>query len=200
MSLLDSDNRAALFPLNTVLFPGCTLPLKIFEQRYLRLIKSCLRDHHGFVVILICAGREVGDTPEIYRIGSYVEIIDWTTLDSGLFGVTIEAKYRVRVSNPCAQDDGLLTGEIEQFPLTEPLEQDPCRQMPDLIDTLKQLEQHPFSEKQIGETDFTSGKDICYKLSQLLPVDPLAKQSLLEVDSTAEAVDRLRDLIRQLAQ
>lgn len=200
MSLLDSDNRAALFPLNTVLFPGCTLPLKIFEQRYLRLIKSCLRDHHGFVVVLICAGREMGDTPEMYRIGSYVEIIDWTTLDSGLFGITIEAKYRVRVSNPCAQDDGLLTGEIEKFPLTEALEQDPRKQMPDLIDTLKQLGQHPYSEKQTGETDFTSGKDICYKLSQLLPVDPLIKQSLLEVDSTAEAIDRLRNLIRQLAQ
>ena len=200
MSLLDSDNRAALFPLNTVLFPGCTLALKIIEQRYLRLIKSCLRDHHGFVVILICAGREVGDTPEIYRIGSYVEIIDWTTLDGGLFGITIEAKYRVRVSNPCAQDDGLLTGEIEEFPLTEPLEQDPCKQMPDLIDILKQLEQHPYSEKLTGEIDFTSAKDICYKLSQLLPVDPLAKQGLLEVDSTAAATLRLRELIRQLAQ
>jgi Lon protease-like protein len=200
MSFLDSDKRAALFPLNTVLFPGCTLPLKIFEQRYLRLIKSCLRDRHGFVVILIYAGREVGDTPAIYRIGSYVEIIDWTTLENGLFGITIEAKYRVRVSNPCAQDDGLLTGEIEKFPLTEPLELDPGGQMPDLIDTLKQLEQHPYSEKQTGEIDFTSAEDICYKLSQLLPVAPLTKQSLLETNSTSETINRLRDLIVQLAQ
>ena len=89
MSLIHSDKRSALFPLNSVLFPGCTLPLQIFEQRYLRLIKTCMRDNHGFVVILISVGKEVGDTPETYSIGTYVEIVDWEMLENGLLGVTL---------------------------------------------------------------------------------------------------------------
>ena len=198
LSLLDSDNRSALFPLNTVLFPGCILPLQIFEQRYLRLIKSCLRDNHGFVVILISAGKEIGDTPETYSIGSYVDIIDWEMLDNGLFGITIEARYRVRVTHPCAQDDGLMTGEIEQLPSSEQADTDFAGQIPDLVDTLKQLEQHPYIEKCAMEIDYTSAQDVCHKLSQLLPVEPLIKQGLLEINNTAERIDRLRILIQQL--
>jgi len=200
LSLIHSDKRSALFPLNSVLFPGCTLPLQIFEQRYLRLIKTCMRDNHGFVVILISVGKEVGDTPETYSIGTYVEIIDWETLENGLLGITIEAKYRVRVSNPCAQDDGLMTGEIETLPLADVPIIDTKIQIADLVDTLKQLEQHPYIEKQAMEVDYTCIQDVCHKLSQLLPVDPLIKQSLLEINTTAEKIDRLRQLIQQIQQ
>lgn len=200
MSLIHSDKRSALFPLNSVLFPGCKLSLQIFEQRYLRLIKTCMRDNHGFVVILISVGKEVGDTPETYSIGTYVEIIDWETLENGLLGITIEAKHRVRVSNPCAQDDGLMTGEIEALPLAEDADIDTNTQIADLADTLKQLEQHPYIEKQAMVVDYTCTQDVCNKLSQLLPVDPLIKQSLLEINTTAEKIDRLRQLIQQIQQ
>lgn len=183
-----------------MLFPGCTLPLQIFEQRYLRLIKTCMRDNHGFVVILISAGKEVGDTPETYSIGTYVDIIDWEMLDNGLFGITIEARHRVRVTNPCAQDDGLMTGEIEALPFSDEAGPDSLNQLPDLIDVLQQLEQHPYIEKQAIKTDYTSAQDVCHKLSQLLPLDPLVKQSLLEIDNIEEKIDRLRILINQLQQ
>ena len=200
MSLIDSDNRSALFPLNTVLFPGCKLSLQIFEQRYLRLIKTCMRDNHGFVVILISAGKEVGDTPETYSIGTYVDIVDWEMLENGLFGITIEARYRVRVTQPCAQDDGLMTGQIESLQLSDETDLDSNMEIPDLVDTLKLLEQHPYIEQQAVETDYTSTRDVCYKLSQLLPLDPLVKQSLLEINNPTEKIDRLRDLINQMQQ
>lgn len=200
MSLIHSDNRSALFPLNTVLFPGCTLPLQIFEQRYLRLVKSCLRDNHGFVVILISAGKEVGDTPETYSIGTYVDIVDWEMLENGLFGITIEARHRVRVTNPSALDDGLMTGDIEILPQPGEADAENLAPIPDLVDMLKLLEQHPYIEKQAMEIDYSSVQDICYKLSQLLPVDPLIKQSLLEINDTAEKIDRLRDLIQRMQQ
>ena len=73
MSLIHSDKRSALFPLNSVLFPGCILPLQIFEQRYLRLVKTCMRDNHGFVVILISVGKEVGDIVTVKTPGGDVE-------------------------------------------------------------------------------------------------------------------------------
>ncbi len=199
MSLLHSDNRSALFPLNTVLFPGCALPLKIFEQRYLRLIKTCLKDNHGFVVILISAGKEIGDTPETYSIGTYVDIVDWEMLENGLFGIKIQARYRVRVSNPCAQDDGLMTGEIETLP-DDAAESNDSLKITDLVDTLKQLEQHPYIEQQAIDTDYASAPDVCHKLSQLLPVDALIKQSLLEINNTNERISKLRDLVQRLQQ
>lgn len=159
-----------------------------------------MRDNHGFVVILISAGKEVGDTPETYSIGTYVEIVDWEMLENGLFGITIEARHRVRVTNPCAQDDGLMTGEIETLPLPDETDIGSNIQITDLVETLKVLEQHPYIEKQAMQVDYTSTQDVCYKLSQLLPVDPLVKQSLLEIDNTAEKIDRLRELIQRIQQ
>ena len=157
-----------------------------------------MRDNHGFVVILISAGKEVGDTPETYSIGSYVEIVDWDMLENGLLGITIEARHRVRVSNPCAQDDGLMTGEIETLPLSDEADIESNFQIPDLVDTLKQLEQHPYIEQQAMQVDYSSTQDVCDKLSQLLPLDPLIKQSLLEINTTVEKIDRLRELIQQI--
>jgi len=200
LSLFHSDKRSALFPLNTVLFPGCSLSLQIFEQRYLRLIKSCLRDNHGFVVILISVGKEVSDTPETYSIGTYVDIVDWEMLDNGLFGITIEAKYRVHVTNPSALDDGLMTGEIEALPTPDEADASVITRIPDLVDTLRQLSQHPYIEKQAMEIDYSCTQDVCDKLSQLLPLDPLIKQSLLEINNSEEKIDRLRDLIQRLQQ
>ena len=50
-----------LFPLNTVLFPGCILDLQIFEARYLDMVSACMRRGEGFGVVALLEGREVGE-------------------------------------------------------------------------------------------------------------------------------------------
>jgi len=50
-----------LFPLNTVLFPGCVLDLQIFEARYLDMISRCMKQGSGFGVVCIVEGDEVGE-------------------------------------------------------------------------------------------------------------------------------------------
>ena len=189
--------HSALFPLNTVLFPGCSLPLKIFEQRYLTLIKNCLKNNYGFIVILITAGKEVGETPDITSTGTLVEITDWNTLDNGLLGVTVTARQRVQVSNLSSKDDGLLTADFEN--LSEKMSNTslaPAYQ--DLVDTLKNLENHPFVVSQEINIDYSDDCDISNKLSQLLPINNKVKQSLLEIDNIADRFDRLRSIIKQL--
>lgn len=190
-----SEVRAALFPLNAVLFPGCTLPLQIFEQRYLRLVKESLRDETGFVVVLISEGNEAGASPEIFSIGSYVVITDWETLDNGLLGITVTAQHRVRVDHASVQHDGLLTAAVHTLPDTQ-ADAQLLADYADLADTLKQLHAHPLY-KNIG-IDFNNCIDINNKLSYLLPVNNLYKQSLLEIDDAREHCEHLRALITLL--
>ncbi len=52
-----------LFPLNTVLFPGCILDLQIFEARYLDMIGRCMKQGGGFGVVCILEAKEVGIAP-----------------------------------------------------------------------------------------------------------------------------------------
>ena len=65
-----------LFPLQGILYPSVSLPLQIFEQRYLRLIKESLAEEAPFGVVPIVEGREVGKTPEILFRGTQVTIVD----------------------------------------------------------------------------------------------------------------------------
>ena len=183
--------KHALFPLNTVLFPGSILPLQIFEQRYLNLVKDCMKQQSGFVVVLISEGEEVGTTPQVYSTGCYVEIVDWESLDNGLLGITIQAKYRARLSSSSVRDDGLLLAEVT--PLHSTLDDNAI--LPDtfkpLSDTLKQLLQHPFADRYRGKVDFDNSADICYRLGELLPISNKEKQLLLETETTEQMLDQL---------
>ena len=138
------------------MFPGSLLPLQIFEQRYLNLIKECMKQQTGFVTVLISEGKEVGGTPQIYRIGCYGDILDWDALPNGLLGIKIQAKQRVRLSNSSVKDDGLLLAEAN--PIKSTLENKPP--LPEafkpLLETLKQLLNHPFAAQYKDQVDFTN--------------------------------------------
>jgi uncharacterized protein len=184
--------RQALFPLNTVVFPGTILPLQIFEQRYLNLIKECMKQQTGFVTVLISEGREVGAAPQIYRVGCYVDIVDWESLPNGLLGITIQGRHRVQLSNSSVRDDGLLLAEMET--LTSDLELQPqplTAHFTPLSETLKALLNHPFASRYQDSVDFDNRADICYRLSELLPIDNRQKQLLLECETAQQILDQL---------
>ena len=183
--------KQALFPLNTVLFPGSLLPLKIFEQRYLNLIKDCMKQQTGFVTILISEGKEVGAAPKIYCVGCYVEIIDWEALANGLLGISVQAKYRVRLSNSSVRDDGLLLAEVTPFESMPDIKPPLPKAFGAFADTLKQLLNHPFALRYKDKVDFNNANDICYRLSELLPISNKQKQLLLESETIEQILDQL---------
>lgn len=184
--------KHALFPLNTIVFPGGILPLQIFEQRYLTLIKDCMKQETGFVIVLIIEGKEVGSAPQIYCTGCYVEIIDWQSLPNGLLGISIQAKHRVRLSNSTVRDDGLLLADTTLFESTLDTDNPPLpKAFSPLVDTLKQLVEHPFASRYKDKIDYDSTADICYRLSELLPISNKQRQLLLETESTEQMLDQL---------
>ena len=49
-----------MFPLSSVIFPESLFTLRVFEPRYLELVKECVMTGRGFGVCLIAKGHEVG--------------------------------------------------------------------------------------------------------------------------------------------
>ena len=86
-----------LFPLNTVLFPDGVLPLKVFEQRYIEMTKTCLRDDAPFGVCLIREGREVGAAALPEPVGCLATIAQWDMPQLGLFHLVARGGQRFRV-------------------------------------------------------------------------------------------------------
>ena len=149
-------------------------------------------------MVLISAGKEVGEQPEVFSVGCYVNIIDWETLDNGLLGITIQGQHRMRVSNPCAQHDGLLMADVKVIHDQATHEAALLEEYSDLIDTLKHLEQHPFITSLKMRFDYSNCADVCNKLSYLLPISSQVKQSLLEMDSLEQRMQMLRSAIAQI--
>lgn len=106
-----------LFPLHTVLFPGGYLPLRIFETRYIDMVRSCLREGTPFGVVLLKRGNEVrqgdDDCTEFYELGASALIVDTDIGSDGVLHIEVLGQERFRVLRSWSECDGLFQAEIE---------------------------------------------------------------------------------------
>jgi uncharacterized protein len=105
-----------LFPLNVVLFPGGPLSLRIFEPRYLDMVRRCLKARGVFGVLLILEGEEAGVAADVAGTGTSARPVDFDTLPDGLLGLHCVGERRFRLARRWQQADGLNLGEVEFLP------------------------------------------------------------------------------------
>jgi len=185
-----------LFPLNTVLFPGGVLPLRIFEPRYLDMISACLSEGGGFGICLIRSGSEVGPAAQPERLGTRVEIIDWDQLPDGLLGITVRGRERIRVLRHWLRDDQLAMAEVVTLPNEAPSPLPaPYQAMASLLgDWLDELGP-PYAtlDRQMDDAVWVS-----QRVAELLPMDPRQRQQLLEMDDAAARLELLGAMLNAL--
>ena len=189
-----------LFPLSSVLFPGGRLSLKIFEQRYLDLVRNCLKQDSGFGLVRITEGAEVAqpgvELPQLAEFGCYARIVDWDSLPNGLLGITVEGEQRFRLTGAREEDNQLVVGDVllEESRPAEPMRED----WQSLEDVLTSLEQHPHVERLGVSANHRNAWEVGYVLAQLLPVDEQIKYELLAADDIDDFMEQLDEIIDQL--
>ncbi|MEM6708294.1 MAG: LON peptidase substrate-binding domain-containing protein [Pseudomonadota bacterium] len=190
-----------LFPLRTVLFPGGQLPLRIFEPRYLDLVRSCMRDSTGFGVVLIREGDEAKlseefDVPKVFQVGTEAKIVDFNQLSDGLLGIVARGDAKFRLVESSLASDKLLWGRVERLaeepsgPVTEEHDH--------LVALLKELSQHPLVAKLNLDINFEDACSVSYRLAELLPIEPEIKQSLLQLSWPRERLTELGRIVQKL--
>lgn len=189
--------RLPLFPLSTVLFPGCVLDLQIFEARYLDMIARCMKQGTGFGVVCILDGREVGDAPQdIARIGCEALIRDFQQQDNGLLGIRVEGGRRFEVLSAELQRDQLLLAEVEW--LEEVPEQPLQEEDQDLLALLKALAEHPMVAALNMSTEVAGQQSLANQLAYLLPFAEADKIELLQVDDPQQRLDGIQVLLDEI--
>ena len=101
-----------IFPLNTVLFPGAPMPLRIFEQRYREMLKFCMDTDRRFGVNLIQSGVEVGGSAEPHMVGTIADITSVRPEENGAIPISTRGGRRYRIIN-LDSSGAYLVGEIE---------------------------------------------------------------------------------------
>ena len=191
-----------MFPLNTVVFPGMSVPLHVFEDRYRMLVKHLLTVEDPaarvFGTVAIREGYEVGDhgAQSVYRVGCLLQLTEATRRDDGTFDIVAVARERLKLAEMQRGAD-FPQGVVDVLP--EPEVEVPS----ELLDraratftafraAMTELQGDPFSGTLPRDPDY-----LAWTLSALTPLPLAERQSLLEAD---DATERLALVTRLLTE
>ena len=192
--------KIPLFPLGTVLFPDGVIALKIFEARYLDMIKKCLRKKSEFGVVSIL--KDQGDetsSPAFSQIGTLAQIEDFDPVQPALFMTKSVGTQRFKLLNSQQEPSGLWIGEVEL------LENDPIAPIPEerqrVVNLLNEIISVIQSEDLLGESPFKKPFKIddcgwvSNRLAELLPISLTQKNHLLGQTNPRIRLDLVTEII-----
>jgi Lon protease-like protein len=205
---MQSDqNWLPLFPLKTVLFPEGILPLKVFETRYIDMVRDCMKQHSPFGVVLIKSGQEVGTAAEPEEFGCLAHIIEWDMPSLGLMMLRTQGGERFRILEKRVLADQRLEARIETLP-PEPAMNSVSEIHLACAKTLKIVidDVHTRGRTAQGD-DFASpfsqpirldnASWVANRWCEILPIPLKAKQKLLELDDVSSRLSIIHQYLQQ---
>lgn len=184
-----------IFPLQTVLFPGGRLPLKIFETRYMDMIRTCLKTGQRFGVCLIREGSEVGAPAIPYPVGCLARIVDCDMQQLGLLHLRTRGEERFRILASESNRQGLISAEVQTIPaepeIAVPDRYTDCVRLIELVarDTDRDMFDAPH--------EFGSAAWVGFRLAEVLPLVPAARQLLLELEDPLGRLEILQRFLEE---
>lgn len=192
-----------LFPLNTVLFPGMILPLRIFEERYKLMLKACIAEAKPFGIILLKSGRAEGPlTGDIYHIGTTAQITQVNALADDTYNILTLGVKRFRLLK-IYQMSPYITGMVEDYPLTNG---DTPEAIKGSMRLLRLIEKYLEIFRKIGKLPFRIDQvphdpiTLAFLTAIMLPVSNEDKQLLLSVVDIPDLLREEHRLMRYEAQ
>jgi Lon protease-like protein len=183
-----------LFPLGSLVFPGGPLPLRIFEPRYVNLVKRCMQTDTGFGVVLLFRGNEAGTAESTTAgIGTEVRIVDFDRLPDGLLGITCRGQQRFRILRAWREADGLNMAEVEDLP-PPPVTAIPT-ELRFLAEILERVMPELGEDYAALEARYDDAQWVSCRLAEVLAMETFERQALLELD---DPVARLQMLVAKV--
>ena len=176
-----------LFPLQTVLYPGALLGLRVFEARYLDLVSECLRGKQPFGVVCLKAGQETGHGSQPVRVegvGVLAELAEVDAEQPGILRVRCVGRQRFRLREaPRQQGNGLWVADADAIApdalrLPGPAMLATVTALADAIRKLQTQDRMPFATPfRLDDAGWVANR-----WCELLPISLAAKQKLMELE------------------
>ena len=188
-----------LFPLHTVLVPGAALDLRIFERRYLDMIRDCGRSGSGFGVCLILDGNEAGEAALPAAFGTEALVEDFDTTPEGLLSLRVRGRRRFHVLRTRVRDTGLVVADIEwrEDDAVSPRLRPEHAMLAELLRRI--LLQIASDHAEPAPVLFENAAWVGWRLAELLPLPMPQRQELLQLDDPHSRLQRLLDGITEHA-
>lgn len=168
--------------------------MRIFEQRYIDMVRECSARGSCFGVCLVNNAEEQNQPATHLRVGTTAEICDFSTLEDGLLGIVAEGRQKFIIQSTSMRDNGLLMGDVEFVDEGDSVEVPEQFSILSLIASrfMEQLSGHypGFEPAQLQDAHWLG-----YRLSELLPLANKEKQMLLQLDDPLERLQLLLEVI-----
>ncbi|MEO8746537.1 MAG: LON peptidase substrate-binding domain-containing protein [Rhodanobacter sp.] len=183
-----------LFPLATVLFPQGQLSLRIFEPRYLDLVRECTRHDKGFGVCLIGQDDKTGSPALPAAVGTVARIVDFHGDADGVLTILVGGGERFTVKRSRARHDGLLRSNVvlwadephQEVPVEFALLQSIAERLVEMIGP---------QWRHASRQDYEDASWLGFRLAELLPLGASEQQHLLELSDPLQRLAELRDIL-----
>ena len=197
MPELPERRSLPLFPLNTVLFPGASLPLQIFEERYKRLLEDCLDDDSRFGIVLIKSGDEVGQPAIPHPVGTVAHITQVNEIRGDRFFVAVTGERRFKI-NTITQHRPYLTADVSVLHDTDGEEarfhsEAIQQQLNEYLSLITGLQGGWTSEVRTSRDPAA----LSYYIAETLLIDLAEKQQLLEKPDTVSRLESEAEVLRR---
>ena len=204
-------HQLPLFPLNTVLYPGGSLQLQIFEVRYLDLMGKCHKTGAPFGVVALTQGSEVrradpqapsGDgfaNEAFVDIGTLATITEFSSPQPGLMVLRCTAGERFRITQRCRLKHGLWVADVQALPADVPMPVPPDLQLVSqaLQNVIAQLQARggalPAALRPPHRLDDCGW--VANRWCELLQLPPELKQSLMQLDNPLLRLELVGDFL-----
>ena len=192
----DDLTSLPLFPLSVVLFPGMTLPLHIFEERYKAMIGDCIDRAQPFGVVLIKEGREAGGPASPFSIGTTARVIQVERLAEGRMNIVTTGERRFETTE-ISQQRPHLVGQVrylEEEPgeIPSPVIAEIGEQYATFLQNLSALAGGWTGRVEVSEDPVR----LSYSIATNLDIPRRLRQELLELPTAGQRLERLLPLIK----
>ncbi|MEO7129689.1 MAG: LON peptidase substrate-binding domain-containing protein [Rhodoferax sp.] len=192
-----------LFPLGAVLFPDGTLPLRVFEVRYLDMIGKCHKAGAPFGVICLTHGSEVrmpGASEDFCDIGTLASITELDSPQPGLMHISCTGAQRFRITRRERLKHGLWVAEVQRIDddLTVPVPDDlqsAAEALHQLIHTLESREAASAQMPLHRPWRLDDCGWVANRWCELLPLPLELKQRLMTLDNPLVRLELVNDLL-----
>jgi Lon protease-like protein len=209
---MQMEKYIPIFPLNTVLFPGITIELQIFEERYRKMIYSALTSNQNIGIFCIKEGIEAyGPLPVPYEVGTLSKIyehdpIELLFIDNIIFRISVLGLKKIKLLHYYESSENYLIGNIipdEEMIITNSIKEENKKEfLQELEKYLKYL--NIDVEEPLNTENFIL---LCHFAIKILNIPLSEKQQLLEYPSfeirwkeTFKILQHKNSIISQLQQ
>ena len=210
----DADRWLPLFPLKTVLFPDGVLPLRVFETRYVDMIRERMKSGLPFGVVAIRSGSEVGQAAEPYHVGTLAHIAEWDMPEFGVLLLSTRGGERFRIIETRTLPSQLLEARTEAIAEAAAAEEEDASEdaagealplcanvLRVLIDDLQQRAQEEAADSFINPFPEPHRLEdagwVANRWSEMLPISLEDKQALLEMTDANARLQRVEQYLRE---